>query len=182
VEERLQSRTSELLLEGAKTMLSVISQSVRDARAQLHTGHQDMRTYFSQATAATTAHPTATPRLAGPARSNVLLLDVRQRFQSARTRKATLPSDIRRSYWRNDYNYEPLISWHGPRLFSSKHPRCPGPIPYRSSKYLTYFYNMTATEPTTTATPTATTAAEHSTPSCPLSSAVHLPATKSTPT
>jgi hypothetical protein len=39
-------------------MLPVISHSVRDARAQLHTGHQDIRTYFSQATVVTTAQTT----------------------------------------------------------------------------------------------------------------------------
>jgi hypothetical protein len=65
-------------------MLSVISQSVRDAHAQLHTGHQDIRTYFSQATTTTTAHTTTIPTFTGPGRPNVLLLDVRQRFQSAR--------------------------------------------------------------------------------------------------
>jgi hypothetical protein len=54
LEERLQSRTSELLAwaKTDKTMLPVINQSVRDARAQLHTGHQDIRTYFSKATVA----------------------------------------------------------------------------------------------------------------------------------
>jgi hypothetical protein len=40
LEERLQSRTTELLA-WAKTMLPVINRSVRDARAQLQTGHQD---------------------------------------------------------------------------------------------------------------------------------------------
>jgi hypothetical protein len=53
LEERLQSRTSELLA-WAKTMLPAINRSVRDARAQLQTGHQDIRNYFSQATVATT--------------------------------------------------------------------------------------------------------------------------------
>jgi hypothetical protein len=46
LEERLQSRTSELLA-WAKTMLPVINRSVRDARTQLQTGHQDIRSYFS---------------------------------------------------------------------------------------------------------------------------------------
>jgi hypothetical protein len=45
LEEGLQSRTSELLA-WAKTMLPVINRSVRDARAQLRTGHQDLRSYF----------------------------------------------------------------------------------------------------------------------------------------
>jgi hypothetical protein len=46
LEERLQqSRISDLSV-WAKTMLPVINQSVHDARAQLHTGHQDIR-FFS---------------------------------------------------------------------------------------------------------------------------------------
>jgi hypothetical protein len=48
LEERLQSRTTELLA-WAKTMLPVINRSVRDARAQLRTGHQDIRSYLSNA-------------------------------------------------------------------------------------------------------------------------------------
>jgi hypothetical protein len=35
-------------------MLPVINRSVRDARAQLQTGHHDIRNYFSQTTVATT--------------------------------------------------------------------------------------------------------------------------------
>jgi hypothetical protein len=47
LEERLQSRTSELLA-WVETMLPVINRSVYDARAQLQTGHQDIRNYFYQ--------------------------------------------------------------------------------------------------------------------------------------
>jgi hypothetical protein len=132
LEERLQSRTSELLA-WAKTMLPVINRSIRDARAQLRTGHQDLRShfpratvattdrraatpavrdaratlqtghqdlrsYFSQTTVATTDHTTATPIVTSQARPNVPLLDIRQRFQSARTRMATLSSDIRQYF------------------------------------------------------------------------------------
>jgi hypothetical protein len=39
-------------------MLPVINQSVRDAQAQLHTGHQDIRTYFFDATVAAAAMAT----------------------------------------------------------------------------------------------------------------------------
>jgi hypothetical protein len=53
LEERLQSQTSELLLP-------VINRSVRDARAQLQTGHQDLRSYFPKATVATTDRRAAT--------------------------------------------------------------------------------------------------------------------------
>jgi hypothetical protein len=38
------------------------------------------------------------PRTAIPARHNVPLLDIRQRFQSARTRMATLSYDIRQYF------------------------------------------------------------------------------------
>jgi hypothetical protein len=82
LEERLQSRTSKLLAR-VKAMLPVINRSVHDARAQLQTGHQDIRSYFSQATVATTDHTVAIPTVAIPARPNVPLLDTRQRFQSA---------------------------------------------------------------------------------------------------
>jgi hypothetical protein len=81
----LQSRTSELLAWG-KTMLLVTSQSVRDPRAQVQPGRQDIRTYFSKATVATMAHTTATLTVTSPARPNVLLLVVQQRYQSARNR------------------------------------------------------------------------------------------------
>jgi hypothetical protein len=107
LEERMQSRTYELLA-WAKSMLPVINRSVRDARAQLQTGHQDIRSCFSQATVATTnqtaARPTATrparpdvslvdttaqtattPIVTNPARRpNLSLLDIRQHFESAR--------------------------------------------------------------------------------------------------
>jgi hypothetical protein len=60
LEERLQSRTSELLA-WAKTMLPIINRGIRDARVQLQTGHQDLRSYSPQATVATTDHRAATP-------------------------------------------------------------------------------------------------------------------------
>jgi hypothetical protein len=97
LEERLQSRTSKLLAR-VKAMLPVINRSVHDARAQLQTGHQDIRSYFSQATVATTDHTVAIPTVAIPARPNVPLLDTRQRFQNARTRMATLSYDIRQYF------------------------------------------------------------------------------------
>jgi hypothetical protein len=76
-------------------MLPVINRSVHDAHAPLHTGYQGIRSYFSQATVATTDQTAATPTVTIPARPNVPLLDIRQRFQSARTRMATLSYDIR---------------------------------------------------------------------------------------
>jgi hypothetical protein len=62
LEERLQSRTSELLA-WAKTMLPVINRSVRDSYT-IQTGHQDIRSYFSKATVVTTGdrQPTSTER------------------------------------------------------------------------------------------------------------------------
>jgi hypothetical protein len=59
LEERLQSRTSELLA-WAKTMLPVINRSVRDARTQLQTGHH-IRSYFSKATVVTTGDSSKPP-------------------------------------------------------------------------------------------------------------------------
>ncbi len=102
LEERLESRTS-VLIAWAKTMLPVIRKSVRDARTQIHTGHQDIRAHFSEASVA--AHAVVT-RIAtatnAPAtridRPDALLLDNRQRFQSARTRMATISSDIRQFF------------------------------------------------------------------------------------
>jgi hypothetical protein len=55
----------------------VINRSVHDARAQLQTGHQDIRIYFSKATVATTDHTATIPTVAIPARPNVPLLDIR---------------------------------------------------------------------------------------------------------
>jgi hypothetical protein len=97
LEERLQSRTSELLA-WAMTMLPVINRSVRHARVELQTGHQDLRSYFSHATVATTDHTAATPTVTSPSRHEAPLLGIRQRFQSARTRMATLSSDIRQYF------------------------------------------------------------------------------------
>jgi hypothetical protein len=57
LEERLKSRTSELLA-WVKTISPVINQSVSDARAQIHTGHQDILSYFSDAAVAATATTT----------------------------------------------------------------------------------------------------------------------------
>jgi hypothetical protein len=108
LEERLQSRTSELLA-WAKTMLLVINRSVRDVRAQLQTGHQDLRSYFPQATVATTDHIAATPIVTSPARPNVPL-DSRQRFHRPRTRMATLSSDIRQ-YFPGIADSTPYIHW-----------------------------------------------------------------------
>jgi hypothetical protein len=82
----------------ATTDHTAATPTVRDARAQLQTGHQDLRSYFSQATVATTDHTAPTPIVTSPAHPNVPLLDIRQRFQSARTRMATLSSDIRQYF------------------------------------------------------------------------------------
>jgi hypothetical protein len=45
----------------AKTPCPVIHQSIRDAQAQLHTGHQDIRTYSSNAIAAAPTITTTPP-------------------------------------------------------------------------------------------------------------------------
>jgi hypothetical protein len=74
-------------------MLPVVNQSIRDALAQLHhTGHQDIRTTFSKATvAAATTNTCAPPDSNDHSSYLVLLLDIRQRFLSARTRMASFP-------------------------------------------------------------------------------------------
>jgi hypothetical protein len=76
LQERLQSRTTELVAWA--TMLPVINRSVRDARAQLQTGHHDIRNYFSQATVATPGATSITPPVTSNARPNARL-DIRQR-------------------------------------------------------------------------------------------------------
>jgi hypothetical protein len=97
LEEPLQSRTSELLA-WAKTMLHVINQNVRDARAQIQTGDQDIRGFFSRATAATADHTTTIPIDTSSTRPVAPTLDMRQRFRSARIQKATISSDIRQYF------------------------------------------------------------------------------------
>jgi hypothetical protein len=99
LEERLKSRTSALAAR-VKTIFPDINQSVRDVRAQIHTGHQDIRSYFSDATvtaSATTTTPIAATETR-PARTNGPLLAIRQRFQGARTKIATISADIRQFF------------------------------------------------------------------------------------
>jgi hypothetical protein len=153
LEERLQT-----LLPWAKTMLSVISQSVCDTRAQLHTGHQDIRIYFSKATAATP--PTTTPTTATPtfmilARQNALILHGRQRFQNASLRHSLILLEERPRLRTSDLvasakTVRPLIhqSIHDANSISE------------IKVYVINISNMTATESTTTTTPTATTEVE----------------------
>jgi hypothetical protein len=78
----------------AKTMFPVIHQSIRDAQAQFRTGHQDIRTYLSDTTAAetttTTISTTPTSPTTTTARTRSHLLAIRQRFQLARTHFATI--------------------------------------------------------------------------------------------
>ncbi len=97
LEERLLTRTS-ALLAWTTTMLPAINQSVRDACTQINTGHQDIRSYFSQATLATADDTAAAPPVTSQARNHAPLLDISQRSQSARTRMATISSDIRQYF------------------------------------------------------------------------------------
>ena len=94
LEERLLTRTS-ALLAWATTMLPAIN---RDACTQINTGHQDIRSYFSQATLATADDTAAAPPVTSQARNHAPLLDISQRSQSARTRMATISSDIRQYF------------------------------------------------------------------------------------
>jgi hypothetical protein len=90
--ERLQSRTSDLIAS-AKIMFPVITQSVRDARAQIHTGHRDIRTYLFGATVAGTATTTtpATATATSTARASASLPDNRQRSQGHEQRSPRSP-------------------------------------------------------------------------------------------
>jgi hypothetical protein len=97
LEERLQSRTSELLA-WVKTMLPVINQSVRDAQAQIRTGHRDIRGFISRATAVTTDQTATIPIDTSSARPIAPTLDIRQHLQNARTQIATISSDIRQYF------------------------------------------------------------------------------------
>ena len=92
LEERLQGRTSDLIAWN-KSMLPAIRRSISEAQNQLRTGHQDIRTYFSDtaapernmnetlatatATTATTTTTTTTTGRIGPRRGS----DFRQRPQ-----------------------------------------------------------------------------------------------------
>jgi hypothetical protein len=119
LEERLQSRTSELLA-WAKTMLPVINRSVRDARTHYKLVIKTSAV-TSPATVVTTGDTAATPPVPSTARpeaatppyrparpeaatppvpSPVVLTPIldRRRFQSARTRIATLSYDIRQYF------------------------------------------------------------------------------------
>jgi hypothetical protein len=61
LEERLQARTSDIDA-WTKTMLPIIRLSISEAQNQIRTGHQDVRTYFSD-TAAPERNMNATQRL-----------------------------------------------------------------------------------------------------------------------
>ena len=73
---------------GGKTRITDLRQSVRDARTKIHTGHQDIRAHFSEASVTADAVVTRIATAANaPAtrinRPDALLLDNRQLFQSA---------------------------------------------------------------------------------------------------
>jgi hypothetical protein len=97
MEERLQSRTSELLA-WVKTTLPVINQSVRDAQAQIRTGHRDIRGFLSRATAVNTDHTATIPIETSSARPIAPTMDTRQHLQNARTQIDTISSDIRHCF------------------------------------------------------------------------------------
>jgi hypothetical protein len=76
---------------------------------QLQTGHQDIRNHFFDATAATTDHIAAMPTVSSQARFNVPRQDILQRFQCARTRMATISSDIRQYFRVGSFLYWNII-------------------------------------------------------------------------
>jgi hypothetical protein len=79
LEERLQARTSNLVA-WTTTMLPEIHHSISEARAQIRTGHHDIRAYFADTTAAeptTNAMPNAsTASTIATVRTNSRLLAV----------------------------------------------------------------------------------------------------------
>jgi hypothetical protein len=89
--EEQQSRTSDLLAQ-PKTIFPIAHQSIRDARAQLHTGYPDIPTYLSNVTEAAPTM-TVTPTFMTAPITNILLpralpphrLVIRQRLQNAIT-------------------------------------------------------------------------------------------------
>jgi hypothetical protein len=99
----IQSRISDLVA-WAKTTFPPIHQSIRDTQEQLHTGHQDIPTHFSNTTAVpptTTTTPTATTAqttnntvLPHTLPSQLLLLAIRQRLRHTRTQIAKISSDV----------------------------------------------------------------------------------------
>jgi hypothetical protein len=79
-------------------MLPVINQSVRDARAQLQTGHQHIRGFFSRATVVTTEHTATIPTATSYARPIAPTQGIRQHLLNARSQIATISSDIRQYF------------------------------------------------------------------------------------
>jgi hypothetical protein len=110
LKERLQGRTSDLAA-WTKTMLPTIRISISEAQNQLRTGHQDIRTYFSDtaapernmnetlATTTPTTATTTTDRI-GPRRT-----DFRQRPQQTRKQPATTSTNIRRPRYQDIRNF-----------------------------------------------------------------------------
>jgi hypothetical protein len=112
LEERLQSRTSDLVA-WTKTMLPTIRLSISEAQNQLRTGHQDIRTYFSDTAApernmnetlatttmTTTTATTITDRI-GPRQT-----DFRQPPQQTRNQPATTSTNIRRPRYQDICNF-----------------------------------------------------------------------------
>jgi hypothetical protein len=115
---RTTSTRTAALRAWVKTMLPAITQSVHDASTQIKTGHQDIRSYFSQATLATTDDTAVPP----PVTSNTVSqrpIDIRQRFQSARTRMATFlryppvfPWNRRRRHVNQSDMNKPYTNWN----------------------------------------------------------------------
>ena len=109
LEERLQGRTSDLIAWN-KSMLPAIRRSISDAQNQICTGHQDIRTYFSDtaapernmnetlATASTTTANTTTDRIR-PRRT-----EFRQRPQQPRPQPSTTLTNIRRPRYQDFRN------------------------------------------------------------------------------
>jgi hypothetical protein len=104
LEERLQSRTPELLA-WVKSILPVINRNVHDARAQLQTGHQDIRSYFSQATVATTDRDPSPSQRAPPGHSAALPERTNQDGHAFLRHSSVFPGHRRRRHLKPDYKH-----------------------------------------------------------------------------
>jgi hypothetical protein len=110
LEQRLQGRTSDIAA-WTKTMQPAIRTSISEAQNQLLSGHQDIRTYFSETAAPerntnetlVTAHATTDTTATG--RIGTRRTEVRQRPQQPRTQLATSLNNIRRPRYQDIRNF-----------------------------------------------------------------------------
>jgi hypothetical protein len=111
LEERHQGRTSDLA-PWTKTMQPTIRISIGEAQTELRTGHQDIRTCFSDTAAPErNMNERLAPATTTPANNTTTdgtghrCIEVRQRPQQPRTQPATTLTFIRRSRYQDIRNF-----------------------------------------------------------------------------